>query len=250
MEMKEQLEQLSARMDHLEHENARLDAVVQIQNIMSLYSYYHASNMHKACAELFARHTPGVAVDIPHIGVYDSGYEGIIRCYEIAHESLTPTEESKKGMMMLRPFTTPVIQVAADGKTAKGLWLSPGLTTGGNPQIGYQASWAWIKYGCDFVLEEDGWKIWHLRVYGIFMTPFEESWVTSSQKVIPPEELGKKKKMMAEREKNRPAGAAPDRTNDDYDWTYGTDKIYPTDMPVPPTPYDTWDDSMTFMYQG
>ena len=29
---------------------------------------------------------------------------------------------------------------------------------------------------------------------------------------IPPEELEKKKKMMAEREKNRPAGAAPDRT--------------------------------------
>lgn len=239
---------LEERIASLEHEQTRLQAVVEIQNLISTYAYYHAANMNDECVPLFALRTPGVAVDIPHIGVYDSGADGIRRCYSVAHNAGIECEEDKAGMLMLRPMTTPVIQVAEDGMTAQGLWLSPGLSTGGDPEHGYTASWAWIKYGCDFVKEDGVWKFWHLRVFGIFMTPFHESWVESSQKVPTPEEIEMRRKMMEERAAHQPAEAKPDRTNEDYDWTYAVDRVYPGDFPPPPTPYKTWDDSRTMMH--
>jgi hypothetical protein len=47
-------------------------------------------------------------------------------------------------------LTSPVIQVAKDGKTAKAIWFSPGVE--GN-------QWAYGKYAIDFVKEDGQWKI-------------------------------------------------------------------------------------------
>jgi hypothetical protein len=61
---------------------------------------------------------------------------------------------------------TPVIEVAGDGKTAKGIWYSIGLAVrgsvdeNGNTSVG--TGWMWEKYGVDFIKEDGGWKIWHL----------------------------------------------------------------------------------------
>lgn len=235
------------RLNKLELENDRLRAVVECQNLISTYVYYHAANMNDECVELFAKSMPDTAVDIPHIGVFEGGIDAIRRCYSVAHNMGATCEDDWKGMMMVRPLTTPLIQVAGDCKTAQGVWISPGVSTGGDEEHGYTANWAWLKYGCDFIREEDGWKIWHLRVFGIFMTPFDKSWVESAQEVPDPEEAEEREKMMEERRKKMPAEALPDRTNDHYDWTYAPDRVYPRDMPTPPVPYETWDDAQSMM---
>lgn len=56
---------------------------------------------------------------------------------------------------------TPLIHVAFDRKTARGLWYSDGFVTDdrGNTDIIAQ------KVAVDFIREGDSWKIWHL-VYG------------------------------------------------------------------------------------
>jgi hypothetical protein len=64
--------------------------------------------------------------------------------------------------------TTPIIEVAGDGKTAKGLWYSPGImanTAIVNGKVEVSGGWFWEKYGVDFIKEDGKWKIWHIGMY-------------------------------------------------------------------------------------
>ena len=64
--------------------------------------------------------------------------------------------------MFLHPTTTPYIEVAGDGKTAKGVWISPGIITGKVGATGtLKAIWAWGSMGVDFVKEDGQWRFCH-----------------------------------------------------------------------------------------
>ncbi len=60
------------------------------------------------------------------------------------------------------PIVSPIIKIAGDGKTAKGLWYNYGshaeLTSRGP-----EAYWCFGFFAADFVREEDEWKLWHLQ---------------------------------------------------------------------------------------
>lgn len=66
--------------------------------------------------------------------------------------------ERGRGVACAYPLTSPAIQVAGDGKTAKGLWYSIGYRILG----GEEAIWICRKIAADFVLENGQWRIWHL----------------------------------------------------------------------------------------
>jgi len=152
--------------------------------------------------------------------------------------------------MHMHPLSTPVIEVAADAQTAKAAWLCPGLECGGPP--GHKlAAWGWNKYGIDFIRENGVWKIWHLHVYGAFMTPFNMSWVDVPPMDLPPmgEDAGNfhMPGMADDAPKPPPTPREfwPDRpptTN----WAYRTVRSYPKDQPGMPMPYQTFAD--TFGY--
>ena len=65
------------------------------------------------------------------------------------------------GPFKVKPLSSPVIEVAADGKTAKGLWHCQGAYNDVET-CGPVANWTWGYFAADFVRAEDGWKIWHL----------------------------------------------------------------------------------------
>jgi hypothetical protein len=206
----------------LEDKIDRLLAAHEIQNLMSRYEYLHMANLHAETIQLFAQDTPGVRLENGARGVYE-GLAGVRRFYgDLAKGMANPV-----GQLHLHTSTTPVIEVAGDGKTAQGVWVSPGVETspakdGGEPS----AMWAWIKYGVDFVKEADEWKIWRLHMYRIFMTPYDKSWAD-----VDP----------------APARQSPsaDRPNT-YDWVYRR-TVRPENVPAPPEPYRTWDDSQSFV---
>lgn len=205
----------------LEERVQRLEDIHQIQNLMGRLEFLHTAGMEKEAMQLFALKTPGVSAEVANWGVYE-GAEGIRRMSMGIH--LAGGEKARVGTMHLHTLTTPVIEVAGDGKTAKAVWISPGLET--DKQNGkFQAMWAWVKYGIDFIKEEGKWKIWHSHAYSIFMTPYEKSWVeapphTSTPMAVPDE-------------------IKPDRPST-YLWEYSTDRIY-ENVPAPPEPYETWD---------
>jgi len=123
----------------------------------------------------------------------------------------TPEGFTKNGgaAMRVNTLTTPVIEVAGDGETARAVWFCPGLE-GATP--------TWIKYGCDFKKQDGEWKIWHLHVYGMLMG------------------LEAKESFTPNTTANKGADKPP-TTN----WEYSKAATYIPYEPAPPQPYDTWD---------
>jgi hypothetical protein len=218
----------------LEQRLARLEAVHEIHNVMGRYSYWHTANMHRECLDLFALKTPGVRAEMMW-GVYE-GAESLERLYPGFHAW---TDGDAKGVMHMHTLTTPVIEVADDLKTASATWISPGHETmsfsagaeGRGATVNIEgapgAFWAWCKYGCDFVIEDGQWKIWHLHVYGIFLAPYGRSWVEQPEDMIDPPPM--------------PDEYLPDRPPTTH-WQYMPDRVYPNE-PAPPNPYPTFDES-------
>jgi hypothetical protein len=209
----------------LEERIERLEAVHEIQNLMGRYSYYHTAGMQEETAELWAKHTPGTVANVPSFGYYE-GFEGIKRLYPGAHSYV---EGDGIGQMHMHTLTTPVIEVAGDGKTAKGVWISPGQETGsfGGKML---ACWAWLKYGADFVKEDGQWKFWHLNVFGLFFTPYDTPWTEEAfpeGKLELPDEL-------------KPAKRTTYWTN--YKITSKQELV-----PAPPEPYETWDEATSYV---
>ena len=66
-------------------------------------------------------------------------------------------KEPAPGYAGAQPLSSPAIQVAGDGKTAKGLWYSTGYLNKNG-----EALWICGKVAADFVLEDGQWRIWHL----------------------------------------------------------------------------------------
>ena len=211
----------------LEQRWQRIDAVHQIQNLMGRYALAHLTNQHARCFELSALNTPGVRVEMP-FGVYE-GRAGLERLYL---GFFGPLDREPAGRMHMHTMTTPVIEVAGDLQTAKGVWMAPGHATDKYQNDTFRASWRWVKYGCDFVKEDADWKIWHLRIYGIFATPYEKSWVDNP----PPAGRGGPPRMAPE--------VAPDRPSAPF-WQYSAEAIVP-DEPAPPEPYQSFDHATAY----
>ncbi len=66
------------------------------------------------------------------------------------------------GVMKIYPLYTPIIEVAADEKTAKGLWSCMGSHNDIDP-VGPLARYLWGYYAVDFIRTDAGWKIWHMQ---------------------------------------------------------------------------------------
>jgi hypothetical protein len=199
-----------------------LSDIHEIQNLMSRYEYLHVANMHQETTELFAQRSPGVKLENGARGIY-LGIEGVRRFYG----DLSKGMGDNIGHLHLHTSTTPVIEVAGDGETAQGVWVSPGVETspakdGGQPS----AMWAWIKYGVDFIKEGGEWRIWHLHMYRLFITSYDKSWAEGEP--APAKQA-----------------ADADRANS-YDWVYRR-TARAENVPLPPVPYERWDESRSYV---
>ncbi len=88
------------------------------------------------------------------------------------------------GSMIYKPFDTQVVEVAKDGKTAKGLWCMRGsqsrLTTGG--PVAY---WTFGWIAVDFIREGEEFKIWHMLDLTEIDSPCGDNW-GEPEKAKPP----------------------------------------------------------------
>lgn len=218
-DLEQKVEKLEKAVESLQHENERLQAINEIMNLVGRYAVVHTPSSMARSIDLFALEQPDVSVEIAMWGVF-IGPDQVRKMYGGMSEGT-----ARPGAMFEHQFTTPMIQVAKDGKTAKGLWFSPGHETppdeNGNPV----AKWCWGKYGADFIKEDGEWKIWHFHFYDTFMCPFDKDWVQTPQ---PP--LG----TIEEHPGRKPDKPPTVRSS------YFPDQVR---RPIPeyPEPYDTWD---------
>ena len=111
---------------------------------------------------------------------YYKGYEAIDNYYSARHEfTLLKAKLMKEafpekyenaeaealagvGSLCVENLSTHIIEVAGDGKTAKGIWyiLTTDIDIG--PSGEPEAYWYWGRMGIDFIKEDGAFKIWHM----------------------------------------------------------------------------------------
>ena len=184
--------ELQQRMAQLEQENTRLKDRNEISNLMSRYMYLHAAFKDEEIAdELWAKEAPDVRAEYGNIGVYE-GYEHVTDYHR--------GRPNPPGKWIFHSLSNEMIEVAGDGKTAKGVWLLSGTESGSIPEADAKgvdnfycketvdgqkvwAHWVWSRYGVDFIKENGQWKIWHFHNYNLCRTPFDENWVSYNMKL-------------------------------------------------------------------
>lgn len=217
MDYEKEITQLKFELD-------RAKAVNECNNIMGKYVFYMKACTFHMIAPLFARRDDS-RVEMAW-GVYD-GHEGVTRCYSYMHaETLPPPHH---GMLYIHPLTTSVIEVAADGQTARATYISPGAEGFVEDGKG-EAYWCWIKYGVEFIKVDGKWYLWHLSTYGTFMCDFYKSFAEENHH---PAQINTVD--------DYPPKWKPDRPVTHHDWQYATD-VPPELDPAPPLPYETFAD--------
>jgi hypothetical protein len=235
----------------------RAGDVVAIENVMSLHFWYHAAMMNDVEVDkLWAQHTDGVT------WAQNSGYwKGLALIKKNYGQHVN--REDTKGQLALHPQSTPVIEIAADRKTAKGIWYTAGII-GGAMNGKLNGTWMWERYGVDFVNEDGQWKIWHMHIYTDFGVPVGGSFSSGGPGGpggAPGGAPGKAEKVGKEsaggpggkdaKGGGAGAGMAPGSTRDPFNPQQTTYKEWGADsktllVPRPPEPYKTF--SETFSY--
>jgi hypothetical protein len=160
-------------------------AILEVQNVFSKHAYYH--QVGQFCEEMedlwVKENGPNAATAQWTNGGRVQNFAEIKANYCTNHyESLKKilTDLSKKvpsvkdipanvgagNEYVMHTQETPVIEVAGDGKTAKGLWYSIGIgvraSVKNDGTYTKSTEWMWEKYAVDFIKEDGKWKIWHL----------------------------------------------------------------------------------------
>lgn len=141
-------------------------ALNAISNLMGRYSHLGGLRGEDTLQDLFAMKQPDVSWRSP---TGPQGPEAMRARFRQPGEA--PRGEVP-GELHIHAMFSPVIEIAGDGKTAKGVWDSFGPNINSGSEIG---SWLWVKYAVDFIKEDGQWKIWHLQVYALFNTPYDKS---------------------------------------------------------------------------
>lgn len=216
--MNEKLKELMLQAD-------RLEAVQACRNLMGKYSYLHTAFRNLEYVELWAKRED-CWITMP-FGRFE-GWEGVRHCYVDIHgdRSEPDYQEFGKGLMMLHEMDTEIIEVAADGKTAKACFISPGHET--SPAQGKEkGAWCWGKYYVEFIKEDGVWKFWHLILYPLILSPYNKSWGE------PQDDITEGKVPFAD-----PTGGVIPLEKPM--WEYGPGAIYPADEPHVPAPYESY----------
>lgn len=160
----------------------RLADIQAVQDVMSRHAWYYSAGQHeREIDELYAKRQPDVSFGT-NVG-YWIGLPSIRRFYvdwfkKQSQKDLTALSKRHPqvkdeprnllaGTSMMHTLTTPLIVVAGDGRTAKGLFYSPGQVTQ-TPLGQPSANWMWERYAVDFIKEEGQWRIWHFNVFTDF----------------------------------------------------------------------------------
>ncbi|MBN1625502.1 MAG: nuclear transport factor 2 family protein [Deltaproteobacteria bacterium] len=165
----------------------RAFAMMTVQNVFSKHAFYHQASKH--CEEIAdiwvaedgpnaktARWILNASEVLQGIDKIKDRYctkhvEGLKKTLEALSKKVPsvkniPENISAGAEYVMHTQETPVIEVAGDGKTAKMLCYSIGLSVQGSVDESGNTStrsmWMWEKYAVDFIKEDGEWKIWHL----------------------------------------------------------------------------------------
>jgi hypothetical protein len=150
----------------------------EVANVMGRRANLYSANRPDLIVELFASKQPDVSFAM-NGNFMLVGYDKIKSAFgpdparaqrsleqlkKIYPQLNDKPENQGAGDFRLHSLMSPVIEVAGDGKTAKGFWQTIGPAYQINNGEPY-AMMSFEKYAVDFIKEDGQWKIWHLQVF-------------------------------------------------------------------------------------
>lgn len=146
------------------------------------------------------------------------------------------------GDMERHNMMSPLIEVSRDGQTAKGMWYCPGVRTRTEADGHTHLTWHYVRYGVDFILEAEQWRLWHVfegsefafemghgYIPGTGMKPVPDATVYAPNPAVAGLPLGRQ--MLPER----------DLSVKTYSIEYGW-----SPYPAVPVPYDTFENTFSY----
>jgi len=224
--LEQKVNDLEETVATLKHELERTQAVNEIQNLFGRLQFLHSAGLDWDTVPMYSTR-PDTRLYRGELGYWE-GSDAAKRVRSIGRRS----DAERIGNMPVHLLTTPIIEVAKDGKTAKGAWVAAGIVAHKNRETGEpQCGWEWDKYGIDFIKEDGKWKFWHHHIYRLFHgCGWDENWA---------EQFKKPEMTMAMPDGLKPDGPAVD------DNPYRPDTLQKL-IPMPPEPYETWNDVTSY----
>jgi len=152
-------------------EARRLLDLHEVANLQGRYMYYLEAHRYDELLALFALGEPDVEVEIGEGGVYRGGAKVRTLFLEVLRPFFM-----LPGMMPLHMLTTPVIEVDADGRNARGMWQTLGCNSFPGAE-GLKAVWQQGYYDNAYRRIADRWRILRMRWQANFRTSFDRGWV-------------------------------------------------------------------------
>ena len=156
---------LESRLAELETEIGLLEDTKAIKRLQRAYGYYLDKGLWSELGELFAD-DPETSVEYADAGVY----VGKDRVREYMRQLVDDGREA--GQLFNYMIMQGVVNVAADGLTAKGRWRA--LIQVG--QHGESAVWVEGPYENEYIKEDGTWKFHKIHWYQTLAAPYEPGW--------------------------------------------------------------------------
>ncbi|KAJ5657125.1 uncharacterized protein N7484_000774 [Penicillium longicatenatum] len=129
----------------------------------------------------FALDEPDVSFEVGDRGIF-KGKDAITSLFVSQYGAAV-----LKGNLLVQLVTTGSVQVAGDGKTAKGMWrclhLESVMPADGNGEP--DPIWASGAYAVDFIRKGTEWKIWHLHWFRTIKCSHYDGWVRDKKWQFP-----------------------------------------------------------------
>ena len=167
-----------------------------------------------------------------NLGVEGMMYRGAFTGFYVGLDSIRKwyvAGTKSTGCLTSHPISTGLVELAGDGKTAKGLWYCIGQET-----VPGKAMWVTGKVAMDFVKEGDAWKIWHVVEANDLSGEAGENYAKGEPYWDPATDP------IAQ------AFGTPDVAVNTHDPNFN----WWDDYPSMPQPYETWSDDISYGPEG
>jgi hypothetical protein len=168
-------EELEAKVNMLEAKLQRTEDIEAIKKLQHAYGYYLEHWQEEEIVELFS-HNPDVSLEINDTGFF-KGWEAIKQSFNFAdHFTAYGVKKAPGEFLHILIPNAGIIDLAPDGRTAKGRWY--GLFLGAMPRpIETKALLGCGIWENEYIKENGIWKFKKLFWTDIFCSPIEEGWV-------------------------------------------------------------------------
>lgn len=176
--LKAQIAALTERLNQAEAASARADDYRQITNAMMghVYSYYNHSER-QDLEDYWVQSRDDIVY--AHNDRAYTGRQGVWEYYIDGTDAnkkryagfardnyhVDTPEGAAAGYRVIHVLGSPYIEIAADRKTAQGIWMSFSFMSSMGADGTSNPSYVLQRFSGEFLREDDKWRLWHIRDY-------------------------------------------------------------------------------------